>query len=59
LDSSVSWHQHFKASGIKRGTLKIKDHNSITINGYGQHDKSWGYRDWRDFDKWYAGHLQI
>jgi len=59
LDSSASWHQHFESSGTIKGTLKIKDHTPIIINGYGQRDKSWGYRDWHQFDKWYAGHFQF
>jgi hypothetical protein len=59
LDSSASWHQHFEASGKIDGILKFKDHAPIKINGFGQRDKSWGYRDWHQFDKWYAGHFQF
>ncbi|TET60213.1 MAG: hypothetical protein E3J52_04345 [Promethearchaeota archaeon] len=59
IDSSVSWHQHFEASGIVKGNLILKDNTNIKINGYGQRDKSWGYRDWHQFDKWYAGHFQF
>lgn len=59
LDSSASWHQHFEASGQIQGILKLKDRNPIKINGFGQRDKSWGYRDWHQFDKWYAGHFQF
>ncbi|MFX1480873.1 MAG: hypothetical protein ACFFCI_22540 [Promethearchaeota archaeon] len=58
-DSSASWYQHFEASGIVKGNLVLKDNTNIKINGYGQRDKSWGYRDWHQFDKWYAGHLQF
>jgi len=59
IDSSASWHQHFEASGIVHGNLVLIDHRNIKINGYGQRDKSWGYRDWHQFDKWYAGHFQF
>lgn len=59
IDSSVSWHQHFEASGIVKGNLILKDNTNIKINGYGQRDKSWEYRDWHQFDKWYAGHFQF
>ncbi|MFX1327454.1 MAG: hypothetical protein ACFE91_04840 [Promethearchaeota archaeon] len=58
-DSSASWHQHFEASGIIKGILRIKGSNDIEISGYGQRDKSWGYRDWYQFNKWYAGHFQF
>jgi hypothetical protein len=57
-DSSASWHQHFEASGIIKGQVKFDDGQVLAINGYGQRDKSWGYRDWNQFDKWYAGHFQ-
>jgi len=59
MDSSKSWHQHFESSGIITGNLRIKDGKTIQINGYGQRDKSWGFRDWHQFDKWYAGHFQF
>ncbi len=59
IDSSASWHQHFEASGKIIGELILKDNKKIEINGYGQRDKSWGYRDWHQFDKWYAGHFQF
>jgi hypothetical protein len=59
IDSSASWHQHFEASGKISGELILKDDIRIEINGYGQRDKSWGYRDWHQFDKWYAGHFQF
>ncbi|MEE9378100.1 MAG: hypothetical protein V3V33_08700 [Candidatus Lokiarchaeia archaeon] len=59
IDSSASWHQHFEASGIVKGNLISKNNTNIQINGYGQRDKSWGYRDWHQFDKWYAGHFQF
>jgi len=58
-DSSASWHRHFEASGVISGELSFKDGESIRINGYGQRDKSWGYRDWFEFDKWYATHFQF
>ncbi len=59
MNSSASWHQHFEASGIVKGKLILKNNTFISINGYGQRDKSWGYRDWHQFDKWYAGHFQF
>ena len=59
LNSSASWHQHFEASGEIIGELILKDNEKIEIKGYGQRDKSWGYRDWHQFDKWYAGHFQF
>jgi len=59
IDSSKSWHQHFESSGIISGKLIKKDGEIININGYGQRDKSWGFRDWHQFDKWYAGHFQF
>lgn len=58
-DSSASWHGHFEASGKVKGTIKFKDGTKRSINGYGQRDKSWGYRDWHQFDKWYATHIQF
>lgn len=57
-DSSGSWHEHFEASGIITGEILFKDKTKIEINGYGQRDKSWGFRDWHQFDKWFAGHFQ-
>jgi len=59
IDSSASWHQHFEASGKIIGTIIFKSGEKIKITGYGQRDKSWGYRDWHQFDKWYAGHFQF
>jgi len=59
VNSSASWHQHFEASGIVKGYLTLKDGLVIEFNGFGQRDKSWGYRDWHQFDKWYAGHFQF
>lgn len=59
VDSSASWHQHFEASGKISGVINFKNGKSIKISGYGQRDKSWGYRDWHQFDKWYAGHFQF
>lgn len=58
-DSSASWHQHFESSGVITGTLTLKNGEKIPLNGYGQRDKSWGYRDWHEFEKWYAGHFQF
>ncbi len=59
LDSSASWNQHFEGSGIISGSIKFKDGTIKKIHGYGQRDKSWGYRDWHQFDKWFAGHFQF
>ncbi len=59
LDSSASWYQHFEASGVINGYIRLKDREKIQINGFGQRDKSWGYRDWHQFDEWYAGHFQF
>ncbi len=59
IGSSASWYRHFEASGIVEGILMIKGKKDIIINGYGQRDKSWGYRDWHQFDKWYASHFQF
>jgi len=59
IDSSASWHQHFEASGRISGVIELKNGNRIKINGYGQRDKSWGSRNWHQFDKWYAGHFQF
>jgi hypothetical protein len=59
LDSSASWHQHFESSGIVSGHIKVIGKEKILINGYGQRDKSWGYRDWHQFNEWYAGHFQF
>ncbi|MFX0179772.1 MAG: hypothetical protein ACFE78_06250 [Candidatus Hodarchaeota archaeon] len=59
LDSSASWQQHFEASGIIEGNLKLHGEVNIKVKGFGQRDKSWGYRDWHQFDKWYAGHFQF
>ncbi len=58
-DSSASWHRHFEASGIITGEISFKDGTTRKINGYGQRDKSWGFRDWFQFDKWYATHFQF
>jgi hypothetical protein len=58
-DSSASWHQHFEASGKIQGSIKLRDGSVIQLNGYGQRDKSWGFRDWHQFDQWFAGHFQF
>jgi hypothetical protein len=59
LDSSASWHQHFEASCNIQGKVKFRDGTTKKIQGYGQRDKSWGFRDWHQFDKWFAGHFQF
>jgi hypothetical protein len=58
-DSSASWHRHFEASGKITGEITFKDGTTKRINGFGQRDKSWGYRDWFEFEKWYATHFQF
>jgi hypothetical protein len=58
-DSSASWHQHFEASGNVQGSIEFNDGNLINLKGYGQRDKSWGYRDWYQFEKWHAAHFQF
>jgi len=57
--SSGSWHEHYESSGIVSGKVVFKDGTMKELQGYGQRDKSWGYRDWHAFDKWYAGHFQF
>jgi len=57
--SSASWHGHFESSGLLTGFLRFKNGITREIRGFGQRDKSWGYRDWHQFDKWYAAHFQF
>jgi hypothetical protein len=59
VGSSSSWHQHFESSGNIKGNLEFNNGEKIILNGYGQRDKSWGFRDWHQFEKWYAGHFQF
>ena len=59
VNSSASWQHHFEASGEINGYIRLKDGTKTSINGYGERDKSWGFRDWHQFDKWYAGHFQF
>jgi hypothetical protein len=58
-DSSASWHRHFECSGYVSGSLLLRNGKELDVKGFGQRDKSWGYRDWHQFDKWYAGHFQF
>jgi len=58
-DSSASWHQHFESSGVVNGEISFRNGKQVNINGYGQRDKSWGTRDWHQFDQWFAGHFQF
>ena len=58
-DTSASWHQHFEASGNILGSIEFDDGKTINLKGYGQRDKSWGFRDWHQFEKWYAAHFQF
>jgi hypothetical protein len=59
VDSSASWQHHFEASGRIHGSITLKGAERIEIEGFGQRDKSWGYRDWHQFTRWYAGHFQF
>ena len=58
-NSSGSWHEHYESSGLISGKLTLNDGIIKELRGYGQRDKSWGYRDCHVFDKWYAGHFQF
>ncbi len=58
-DSSASWHQHFESTGRINGSLILRKGKEIQLSGFGQRDKSWGYRDWHEFEKWYAGHFHF
>jgi hypothetical protein len=58
-ESSGSWQRHFEASGVVSGEIRLKDNNVLKINGFGQRNKSWGYRNWHQFDQWFAGHFQF
>ncbi|TFF97176.1 MAG: hypothetical protein EU547_05010 [Promethearchaeota archaeon] len=58
-DSSASWHRHFESTGFINGSLTLRKGKKIKIKGFGQRDKSWGYRDWHEFEKWYAGHFHF
>ena len=58
-DSSGSWHHHFEASGIILGAIAFSDGRVMDLRGFGQRDKSWGFRDWHKFDKWYAAQFQF
>lgn len=57
--SSASWQRHFEVSGAISGTLKMRNGTIKEIHGFGQRDKSWGFRDWHQFDQWFAGHFQF
>ncbi len=59
VGSSSSWHQHFEGSGDITGEIKYKNGKVKKVTGFGQRDKSWGHRNWHEFDKWYAGHFQF
>jgi len=59
VDSSASWQHHFEAPGIISGKIKYKDGTIRNIRGYGQRDKSWGHRDWFQFDHWFAAQFQF
>lgn len=55
--SGTSWDGHFEQSGMVTGTLQMGD-MTLSLNGLGQRDKSWGSRNWH-IDQWYALHAQF
>jgi len=55
--SGTSWEGHFEQSGLVAGSLQVGD-LTLSINGFGQRDKSWGSRNWH-IDQWYALHAQF
>jgi hypothetical protein len=55
--SGTSWEGHFEQSGVVSGTLQVGD-MALSLNGFGQRDKSWGSRNWH-IDQWYALHAQF
>ncbi|MFW9979560.1 MAG: hypothetical protein ACFFEJ_15860 [Candidatus Thorarchaeota archaeon] len=56
--SGTSWTGHFEQSGIVQGTVTLDNGRELTINGFGERDKSWGARDWH-IESWYALHAQF
>ena len=56
--SGTSWAGHFEQSGVPHGTVKFSDGNVVTIQGLGERDKSWGFRDWH-IESWFALHAQF
>jgi hypothetical protein len=58
-DSSASWQHHFEASGTITGKIQYIGGDIKNIRGYGQRDKSWGHRDWHQFDHWFAAQFQF
>ena len=56
--SGTSWAGHFEQSGVPHGTVKFSDGTAVTIQGYGERDKSWGSRDWH-IESWFALHAQF
>lgn len=55
--SGTSWEGHFEQSGAVTGTIQMGD-MTLSLNGFGQRDKSWGSRNWH-IDQWYALHAQF
>jgi len=56
---AASWYQHFETSTIIKGEIIFKDGRIKKIQGYGQRDKSWGFRDWHQFDRWHHANFQF
>jgi len=56
--SGTSWAGHFEQSGTPHGTLNFSDGRVVTIQGFGERDKSWGSRNWH-IESWFALHAQF
>ncbi len=56
--SGTSWEGHFEQSGKVSGRVNLPDGRELNVQGYGERDKSWGYRNWH-IDAWYAFHAQF
>ncbi|MBS3793289.1 MAG: hypothetical protein KGY80_00095 [Candidatus Thorarchaeota archaeon] len=56
--SGTSWEGHFEQSGRVNGYINLPDGRELNFEGYGERDKSWGYRNWH-IDAWYAFHAQF
>jgi hypothetical protein len=56
--SGTSWAGHFEQSGGPHGTIKFSDGTAVMIQGLGERDKSWGFRDWH-IESWFALHAQF
>lgn len=56
--SGTSWEGHFEQSGKVDGHVSLPGGRELNVDGYGERDKSWGYRNWH-IDAWYAFHAQF